>query len=293
VIGKSAPIVPRSGLHVALGFFAAGAAAGYAFGSRSQSSLPISGPAPTRAEVRPVRGEGPQQVSPPALAPAARAMPPTIAPSATSREVARTATAITAWISGGGSYGAGFVLSDRHVLTCLHVVEKMKDIELSVAGGPWQAAKLLEKDRELDLALLTAELVRPARAELASVVTMEMGDPVFAMGTPRRLGFSLASGVVSFVGRPYDDVFYLQTDVPTNPGSSGGPVLDAQGRVVGISSFILRDSQGLAFALPIDYALRRFRTELGARLDAEPFESWLQARAGAGSEEPAGTRAVR
>src|SRR5688572_12647206 len=158
-MGKSAPIVPRSGLHFALGLFLAGAASGYALGSRSQSSAPISGDAPSPAEVVLMGGEEPHgAVSPPLPAPAARVAPAGITPSATPREIARTATAITASISGSGNYGAGFVLSDRHVLTCLHVVEKMKDIELSVAGGPWRAAKLVEQDRELDLALLTAEL---------------------------------------------------------------------------------------------------------------------------------------
>jgi serine protease Do len=158
----------------------------------------------------------------------------------------------------------------------------MTKIEVSLAEGPAQPAQIRDRDAELDLAVL--ELAQPGlkqgqhAAELASAMSVEMGDPVFAMGAPRKMTFSLARGIVSYVGRPYDQVYFLQTDIATNSGSSGGPVLDDRGRVIGISSFILRDSQGLAFALPIDYAYKRFTKFFANALDTTGFDSWLAQR---------------
>jgi S1-C subfamily serine protease len=74
--------------------------------------------------------------------------------------------------------------------------------------------------------------------------------------------FSVSRGMVSFPNRFLDGVEYIQTDLPINVGNSGGPLVDREGRVVGIVSFILKDSQGISFALPIDRALARFAKAL-------------------------------
>jgi putative serine protease PepD len=203
------------------------------------------------------------------------------------RRVAQAAFAVTASIAGSGAYGAGIVIDEHHVLTCLHVVNDMEAIEVSIADGPPQPASVVDKDTALDLAVLRYDRAHPVFARLASVVSVEMGDRAFAMGAPRKLGFSLGSGVVSYAGRLYSELYYLQTDLATNSGSSGGPVLDAQGQVIAISSFILRDSQGLTFALPIDYAVRRFPSRFRERLDPAPFARWLAERAERGPKATA------
>jgi S1-C subfamily serine protease len=206
---------------------------------------------------------------------------------ASTRQVARAALAVTVWIRGEGVYGAGVAISEEHVLTCFHVVEKMKRVRVSSADGSVSNAQVVAEDRELDLAVLKLATPRQTHAKVAPVSELEMGDPVFAMGSPRKMGFSLTSGIVSYAGRRYSNVYYVQTDIPTNGGSSGGPVLDEQGRVVGISSFILRDSQGLAFALPIDYAYRRFQGYFAESLELSSFAAWLGARSAAGCAEAA------
>jgi S1-C subfamily serine protease len=76
--------------------------------------------------------------------------------------------------------------------------------------------------------------------------------------------FSVSRGMVSFPNRFLDGVEYIQTDLPINVGNSGGPLVDDEGNVVGIVSFILRDSQGISFALPIDRAVTRFGEHLTA-----------------------------
>jgi S1-C subfamily serine protease len=194
-----------------------------------------------------------------------------------SREIARRALEFTVTVRGGPVYGAGVLIDDRHVLTSDHVVEGVKKLEVEFYGGrPAQPAKVLARDKRLDLALLEIPSAPGSRtaATLGTIVDIEMGDAVYAMGTPRKLGFSLSRGVVSYVGRSFDGTLHLQTDLATNSGSSGGPILNERGEVVAITSFILRGSQGLAFGVPIDYAFRRFRTELASR-DESRFERWL------------------
>jgi len=99
------------------------------------------------------------------------------------------------------------------------------------------------------------------------------------MGAPRKMTFSLSRGVVSYVGRSFDGTQHIQTDISANSGSSGGPLLSSRGELVGISSFILRGSQGLAFAIPIDYAYRRFPVLRGGP-DGKRFDRWLASRSG-------------
>jgi len=89
-----------------------------------------------------------------------------------------------------------------------------------------------------------------------------VGDEVMAVGSPRKMYFSVSRGMVSLPNRFLDGVEYIQTDLPINVGNSGGPLVDNEGNVVGVVSFILRDSQGISFALPIDRAVARFGEHL-------------------------------
>ena len=192
------------------------------------------------------------------------------------RNVADSAIGFTAFVRSGSTYGAGILL-DRagHILTCHHVIEGSGAITVSFADSEPLPAKLVDFDRSLDIALLKVEARRATPARFASVSTVEMGDDVFGMGAPRKLRFSLSRGLVSYVGRPFGAAYYLQTDLPTNSGNSGGPVMNEQGEVVGITTFIFRDSQGLAFALPIDYAFQRFSRELSEPpFDAKELAVW-------------------
>lgn len=194
------------------------------------------------------------------------------------RAVAERALAVSAFVRGSGVYGAGVVIHPSYVLTCLHVVQPMKQIKVTTAEGVPQPAHVVDQDPKLDLAVLRIDTPSTDFAPLASAFGVRMGDTVFAMGAPRRMTFSFGRGIVSFVGRAYDEQYYLQTDIATNSGSSGGPVLDELGRVIAISSFILRDSHGLAFALPIDQAYRRFQKYFKGSLDTQQFEHWLAER---------------
>lgn len=181
------------------------------------------------------------------------------------RELAEQARSFTVFVQAGDFYGSGIVASERgHIITCLHVVEDMPRVRVTLADGTQHEATVIDRDRKLDLALL--QLATPAHAVMkqGDASAVRPGDDVFAMGAPRKMAFTLSRGMVSFANREVNGVSYLQLDLALNGGSSGGPILNELGEVVAISSFILRESQGLSFALPIERALSRFSGQLAA-----------------------------
>lgn len=195
------------------------------------------------------------------------------------QRLTQTAFNSTVFVEAGGSYGAGLVVSTTgHVLTCWHVVKDHADIDIVLADGQQYRARLVDHDKRLDLAVVVIEGALPQLqpAPLASVTSVAPTQEVYAVGAPHRMSFSLHRGIVSFVGRPFDGVLYLQTDIATNGGNSGGPVLNERGEVIALSSFILRGTQGLAFAVPVDYAMRRFADYFtDNRFDEVSFNEWL------------------
>ncbi len=115
-------------------------------------------------------------------------------------------------------------------------------------------------DTETDLAVIKVEGTNLPYLEFADSNELKQGQLVLALGSPLGLDHSVSLGVVSAVSRqikPDDAMAYIQTDAPINPGNSGGPLLDAEGRVVGINTFIMTQSggsEGIGFAIPSNVA---------------------------------------
>lgn len=159
--------------------------------------------------------------------------------------------------------GSGFVVSaDGLVLTNAHVVAGASEVTVRFSDRTEHRARVLGVDPATDVAVLRID-----RRGVAPVVTgdpagLRVGDYVLAIGAPFGFEQSASQGIVSAKGRalPGDSrVPFIQTDAAVNPGNSGGPLFDAEGRVVGINAQIYSSSggfQGLAFAIPIDVALR-------------------------------------
>ena len=201
----------------------------------------------------------------------------------TPQQVAKRALQWSASIRGEGVYGAGIVIDPRgYVLTNHHVIQGLEKIRVQFVDTPELPAKVVEVDKSLDLALLKVELDEPraTSAPAGDFLTAEVGDDVFAVGCPRKMNFTVSRGMVSYVGRRIDGTYYLQSDLATNDGNSGGPVVNDRGEVIAVMTFILRDSQGLAFAVPISYAYERFADVLGdkaaPRIDLGRFQSWVK-----------------
>jgi S1-C subfamily serine protease len=176
----------------------------------------------------------------------------------------------------GGGSGVLFA-PDGYILTNAHVVERARDLRVTLTDGADLAGSLVGADPATDLAVVRvggAGFAGDGRspqggayvegklphAELGSSEDLRVGQLVVAIGNP--LGFSntVSAGVISALGRTMraqdgrliDPV--LQTDVALNPGNSGGPLVDSRGRVVGINTMIILGAQGLSFAVPIDTA---------------------------------------
>ncbi|MFN2616713.1 MAG: S1C family serine protease [Thermoleophilaceae bacterium] len=168
----------------------------------------------------------------------------------------------------GVATGSGFVIDkDGYVLTNDHVVEGSSDVSVRFKeNGPAVNAQVKGSDPSSDLALLKID---PGKAKLdpvplGSSKKVAVGDPAIAIGNPFGLQRTVTTGIVSAVQReinaPNDFTIRgaIQTDASVNPGNSGGPLLNGDGRVIGINSQIATGggsgSVGIAFAVPIDLA---------------------------------------
>jgi S1-C subfamily serine protease len=158
----------------------------------------------------------------------------------------------------GFATGTGFFVSTSgKVVTNFHVVRRTDYQQVILPGTKRPVdARILATDEEHDLALLQAMIEPPAPvAPLADSADLKMGDAVFALGSPAGpvLEMSLSRGIVSSdKPRRFGDVSLIQHDAAINPGNSGGPLLDQQGRVVGVNTLKIRETQGLSFAIPIE-----------------------------------------
>lgn len=109
-----------------------------------------------------------------------------------------------------------------------------------------------------DLALLSILTVgTPAIAVSPAALQMKQGDKVYTIGNPAGLTHTVTAGIISGY-RKYNDNLVIQTDAPINPGNSGGPLIDSQGRVIGVNTAILRETEGIGFAIPITDVLDDF-----------------------------------
>ncbi len=170
--------------------------------------------------------------------------------------------------------GTGFIVDavKGTVLTNLHVIENAQKIEIFLEDGASYKAKLLGFDHEYDIAVL--QLIDPpanlVSFDFADSSKVEVGQNVLAIGNPFGLNRTLTTGIVSSLDRsvkgPRGTIMkgLIQTDAAINPGNSGGPLLDGDGRVIGINTAILSqsgDSAGIGFAIPINN-IRRVLPEL-------------------------------
>ncbi len=162
-----------------------------------------------------------------------------------------------------GGVGSGLVVaSDGLILTNSHVVAGAKAIEVSMADGQHSAARIIGEDPHTDIAVLRtdAPLQAPSLA-MHDLKLIRPGQLAIAIGNPLGFEQTVTAGVVSAVGRSLraatgrliDDV--IQTDAALNPGNSGGPLVDSQGRVIGINTAVILGAQGICFSVASNTAL--------------------------------------
>ena len=169
--------------------------------------------------------------------------------------------------NGGGAHpykqrslGSGFVISaDGYIVTNNHVIDNADEVKVQFKDNETPVkAKIIGRDPETDLALLKVEgKSNLPYLEFGDSSKLKVGAWVLAIGNPFGLENTVTLGIVSAKGRiigagPFDN--FIQTDASINPGNSGGPLIDLDGKVVGINTAIVASGQGIGFAIPSDMA---------------------------------------
>jgi serine protease Do len=160
------------------------------------------------------------------------------------------------------SLGSGFVWSsDGIIVTNNHVIEGASRIIVNLSDGRKVPATLMGVDPDSDLAVLRLAEKNLAAAPIGTSADLMIGESVVAVGNPFGLSGTVTTGVVSALGRsvPSQDqsrtfTDFIQTDASINPGNSGGPLLNIEGKVIGINVAIYAEAQGIGFAIPVDRA---------------------------------------
>lgn len=199
----------------------------------------------------------------------------------------------------GESLGTGIVVrEDGYILTNNHVVKDATDVKVVFDAGSDQpeevSAKIVATDAEVDIAILKIERKGLTPVELGDSAALKVGSFVVAIGSPFRFEHTVTFGVVSAKGRHLTDESmglslqdYIQTDASINRGNSGGPLVDINGKVVGINTAIYTPTGGnigIGFAVPID-AVKRILPHL---IKGEKIErGWLGIKFGALSKDKA------
>jgi S1-C subfamily serine protease len=159
--------------------------------------------------------------------------------------------------------GSGVIVDGKRglVITNFHVVRNAQAVEVGLKDGRKLAADPVVLAPELDIAVLRIQAKDLPSLPVGDSSKLEVGDYVVAIGNPFGLGQTVTSGIISATDRPLgrnDSRRFLQTDAPINPGNSGGPLIDLDGRIIGINSALFSPSQteagagsvGIGFAIP-------------------------------------------
>ena len=171
------------------------------------------------------------------------------------------------------SQGSGVVVAPKEVTTNCHVLEHGTRYQVKQGNQAWPAT-LLRGNADYDLCVLSAPSLTAPSASLRGVKGIKVGARVYAIGAPRGLELTLSEGLVSSL-RPMGNSQIIQTNAAISPGSSGGGLFDADGRLIGITTFYLAEGQNLNFALPADWIAVLPKVAAPAKKTGRRTMDWL------------------
>lgn len=218
------------------------------------SSPAWPGPAPAQSLPRPDAQDPMTAQRRPAPNATAEAPRQSLSPKQIYQVGAQSIVVIAAYAKGkdGVSQGSGVVIAEDVVATNCHVLEGADNAVVIFQGQPHEA-ELVTGDRKMDYCILRTRGLSAQVARIGRLDELTPGQRVYSIGSPRGLELTIAEGLLSAV-RKQDGVPMIQTSAAISPGSSGGGLFDEYGRVIGITTFLLKDSQNLNFALPVELA---------------------------------------
>lgn len=178
-----------------------------------------------------------------------------LTPAQIAKRVSPSVVTIQGKTESGSVVGSGFVISkDGKIVTNLHVIRDVRTASVQLGNGEvFDSLSVLATDERRDLAIVHIAGFDLPALELGNSNNVAAGEPVVIVGSPRGLDGTVTAGILSSVRDSGDGFKVLQTDAAVNPGNSGGPLINGKGQAIGVVSFKLRSSEGLNFAVPINY----------------------------------------
>lgn len=163
--------------------------------------------------------------------------------------------------------GSGFAIDNTHIITNAHVVQNEKTVLVLTYQEERLYAEVEKSDQQQDLAVLRLKDTTVPPLESASLNTVQNGDDIFTVGAPKSMAYTLTKGIVSNRERTMHGMTFIQIDAAVNEGNSGGPLLNAQGQVIGVNTLKIIDTEGIALAIPIDRVITFMQEETPAPSD--------------------------
>jgi hypothetical protein len=211
--------------------------------------------------------------------------PPALPTSRSIEDIVSMAEPAVALVDASGSRGTGFFIGPDSVVTNVHVIQGRSFVSVKLTDGTTLGARVERTLPNVDLALLKTDRPHPQRyaLELGSIEGVRAGQEVVAIGAPLGLQSTATRGIVSAV-RNAGGVILIQTDAAINPGNSGGPLLNREGRVIGVNTMKIGGAaQSLGFAVAINHA----HTLISGRTDSAVAAAASAAPASGGMVMPA------
>lgn len=173
------------------------------------------------------------------------------------KEIAHQYADVLVKVSTPFGVGSGFILGDEGlIVTNEHVVRGHKSVVIEGKNFKKQMTDVLFIDQTFDLAFLASVRdLKPRLVNVKSTIDTEEGEHVLALGHPFDLRYTVTQGIVSNTTYFDNHIRYIQHDAALNPGNSGGPLLDKEGHIIGVNSFIFREGQNMGFALASPHLL--------------------------------------
>ncbi len=151
------------------------------------------------------------------------------------------------------SQGSGFIVrADGAIVTNYHVISNAVDIKVKAGDKVLDVEGLIYTDKENDLVILKAKGEKLQTVRLGDIAKANIGEKIYVISSPEGLENTISDGILSGIREITSDKKMLQITAPISPGSSGGPVFNNNGEVIGIATFLIEGAQNLNFAIPVD-----------------------------------------